>query len=214
MNDSDRTARVQINDLKLTGGSTVQLQSANAVPLTIDTVTLLGSGTIDTNNAGMTINTIAAGANALGFTGAAAPTVVNALTAGQVNIASGVNLQSTLTATGVNVTGETQTSVGLSLLLESTLPALMQPSTETLGEPSRSSVVLPRSQVTSQVASPLSRVVWRTSTGFLAKRELSLVCESGCRRLGNHERNSRSRQYSDHQYARRANACRIARSSA
>ncbi len=111
-NDSDRTARVQLNNLQLTAGSTVQLQSSNGVPLTVDTITLQGAGTIDTANAGMTINTIAAGTHPISFTGAVSPTIVNPMTAGPVSITGSANFLDSVTAPQVSVNGGTATFNG------------------------------------------------------------------------------------------------------
>lgn len=93
-NDSTVSARVQVDNVTLAAGATVQLTNSNAIPLVVDKVSLLGStGTIETAATGVTINTVNAGTNAVTFTGAAIPTVNNPVTAGQVNVTNGsVNL--------------------------------------------------------------------------------------------------------------------------
>ncbi len=111
-NDSTNAARVRLQNLVLNSGATVQLENANAIPLTVGGVTLNGPGTIHTISGGMTIETINAGANAISFTGTTAPTVLNPLTAGKVTSAN-ANFSGAVTATtDVNVSGGTSVFAG------------------------------------------------------------------------------------------------------
>ncbi len=79
-------ARTAVNDLQLNAGAGVQLVTQNSIPLTVNTTTLAGNGTIDVNNTGITLTTVNAGVNALTLQGAAVPTITNAVTAGQLNV--------------------------------------------------------------------------------------------------------------------------------
>lgn len=129
VNDSDRTARVQVDKIVLESGATVQLTNANAIPLTVTGITLQGDGTINTAATGMTVNGVNAGTNTVTFTGAQALNLTSGITAGHVkvdnttlNIPTG--LTGPLTVNGgnattngsvngaVNVTGGTATVVG------------------------------------------------------------------------------------------------------
>lgn len=112
VNDSDRTARVRVEKVVLTLGSTVQLASSNNIPLVVGNIRLDGSATIDTAAADMTIETVTAGAHTVSFTGSTAPTVLNALSAGEVHSARANFNGAVSAATKVNVSGGTTNFLG------------------------------------------------------------------------------------------------------
>ncbi|HET6408973.1 MAG TPA: hypothetical protein VFG14_13890, partial [Chthoniobacteraceae bacterium] len=111
-NDNTVAARVQVNNVVLTPGSTVQLAASNGIPLTVSGVTLQGDATIDTASTGMTVTNVNAGANAVTFSGAQSLNLTNPVIAGTINVNN-----TTLTLPGavnstLNVNGGTVTAAG------------------------------------------------------------------------------------------------------
>ena len=111
-NDSTITARVAVSNVVLAPNAGVQLTATNAIPMTVDTITLEGNGQIDTAVAGITINNIVAGANTLNLTGAVAPTIVNSVTAGTANVARGAFNGALTLSNQLNVTNGAATFAG------------------------------------------------------------------------------------------------------
>ena len=109
VNDSDRTARVQVDNIRVAAGAGIQFASANGIPLTVETVTLDGSGTIDTTGV-VTINNLnTTPSSVLSFTGPLAPTVVGPVSADTIHV-SNARFNSTVSATTVvNVAGGSAT---------------------------------------------------------------------------------------------------------
>lgn len=112
VNDSDRTARVQVDNVVLENGATVQLTSANAIPLNVTGITLQGSGTINTASTGMTVNTVNAGTNTVTFSGAQQLNITGSVTAGQVNVSNTTLILPAGVNGNLNVDGGTATTNG------------------------------------------------------------------------------------------------------
>lgn len=103
VNDSDRTARVQVNNVQIGAGAGLQFASVSGIPLTVDALTMLGNATIDTAGV-VTINNVTGTAGStVNFTGTIAPTIKSAITAGTINVTS-ANFGDAVNTTGaVNV---------------------------------------------------------------------------------------------------------------